>query len=95
MRGLVVDAVEGIRPYLQALYGTGFRIGVGTHYEEVVVGMVGAAGNALLTAIGDAVDLASPIGAANTHMGMSRQTPTAHVAPHISHGQTLPGRLSR
>lgn len=65
----MLEAVEGLRPYLQAQYRTNFRIGIGVHYGEVVVGTVGAAGKAALTAIGDAVNFASRIEAANKPAG--------------------------
>lgn len=93
----MLEAVEGLKPYLQAQYGTDFRIGIGIHCGEVVVGTVGAGGNARLTAIGDSVNLASRIEAANKPMGtvflISADTHD-RVAPHVRVGRTFPATLS-
>jgi adenylate cyclase len=65
----MLEAVERLQPYLRAAYGRGFDIGVGIHYGEAVVGAVGAPGRRRRTAIGDAVNLASRVEAANKGAG--------------------------
>jgi adenylate cyclase len=61
----MLDAMDALKPYLQTAYGRSFDMGIGIHYGEVVVGSVGAVGRERVTAIGDAVNLASRIESAN------------------------------
>jgi adenylate cyclase len=65
----MLEATEHLKPYLQAIYAKSFQIGVGIHYGEVVVGAIGAQSLKRVTAIGDAVNLASRIEAANKQAG--------------------------
>jgi adenylate cyclase len=66
----MVAAMESFNRYLESMYHKQLHIGVGIHYGEVVLGMVGASGsNPQMTAIGDAVNLASRIEAANKKLG--------------------------
>jgi len=92
----MLGAVDRLKPYLQAQYRTDFRIGIGVHYGEVIVGTVGAAGRGHLTAIGDAVNLASRIEAANKPAGtgfLISQDAYAQVAADIQVGKRLPTLL--
>jgi adenylate cyclase len=62
----MLDLVElVIRPYLDAIYGRTFEIGIGIHFGEAVVGSIGARNRKTETAIGDAVNFASRIESAN------------------------------
>jgi len=54
-----------IRPYIQRLFGRSFDIGIGLHYGLVVAGTIGGRDNRKTTVIGDAVNFASRIEAAN------------------------------
>jgi adenylate cyclase len=65
----MLEAVVHLKPYLEAIYGRSFQIGVGIHYGEVVVGAIGAQSLKRVTAIGDAVNLASRIQSANKQAG--------------------------
>ena len=65
----LLQAVEAMQPYFEAQFKTNFRIGIGLHYGEVVLGAVGAGERRRLTAIGDAVNLASRIESANKEAG--------------------------
>lgn len=65
----MLEEVERLRPYLTSSYGRSFHIGIGIHYGDVVVGAVGSAELQKITAIGDAVNLASRIQAANKLAG--------------------------
>ena len=67
----MLAAVEQLNPYLTALYQRDVRIGIGVHVGDVVVGAVGAGDNRKVTAIGDAVNVASRIEAANKAAGTS------------------------
>ncbi len=59
----MLEAVARFKPYLESVYAKSFQIGIGLHYGEAVVGTIGRLKR--LTAIGDAVNLASRIEAAN------------------------------
>ncbi len=65
----MLAAVEAMQPYFEAQFKTNFRIGVGIHFGEVVLGVVGVGERRRLTAIGDAVNLASRIESANKEAG--------------------------
>ena len=65
----MLEAVEHLKPYMEAIYGRSFQIGIGVHYGEVVVGAIGAANMKRVTAIGDAVNLASRIESATKQAG--------------------------
>src|SRR6185295_11780363 len=92
-------AMESLRPYLQTIYSNSFQIGVGIHYGDVVVGAIGAQSLKRVTAIGDAVNLASRIEAANKKAGtrllVSNET-YEEVKDHVRVGNTvcvsLPGK---
>jgi adenylate cyclase len=67
----MLTAVEQLNPYLTALYRRDVRIGIGVHVGDVVVGAVGDGDGRKVTAIGDAVNVASRIEAANKAAGTS------------------------
>ena len=65
----MIEAVQKLGPYLKELYRESFEIRIGLHYGQVVAGTLGAPGNKKMTIIGDAVNLASRIEAANKRLG--------------------------
>lgn len=65
----MLTAVEHLNPYMEAQFGTQLRIGLGVHLGEAVLGAVGAGERRRLTAIGDAVNLASRIEGATKEVG--------------------------
>jgi adenylate cyclase len=95
----MLEAMERFKPYLEAVYSGSFQIGIGINYGEVVIGEIGSENLKRVTAIGDAVNLASRIEAANKRSGtnllISEET-YAEVKDHVSLGQTvrikLPGK---
>jgi adenylate cyclase len=56
---------EDVRPYVKKLFHRSFRIGVGVHFGEAIVGTVGGGLQERVTAIGDAVNIASRVERAN------------------------------
>ena len=68
--GLEMLAVaNSVSDYVSQLYGRAFSIRVGVHHGRVVVGSIGGEGSARTTAIGEAVNLASRLEAANKDLG--------------------------
>ena len=65
----MIQAMERLNPHFETLYRKRLEIGIGIHYGSVVIGEVGAIDNSKLTAIGDAVNLASRIESANKQVG--------------------------
>jgi adenylate cyclase len=95
----MLDAVERLRPYLQSIYTRSFHIGIGVHYGEVVVGAIGHDETKRVTAIGDAVNLASRIESVNKQAGtefLISEATYDHVKELIRVGKTievtLPGK---
>lgn len=64
-----LDAVDRMKPFFASMYGIEFDIRIGLHYGESVIGSLGSIGHERLTAIGDAVNVASRIEAANKEAG--------------------------
>ena len=58
-------AVDRLNEYIEPMYGRAFRIRVGVHYGEVVVGTIGIGEIRKLAAFGDAVNFASRVETAN------------------------------
>ncbi|HEX8068712.1 MAG TPA: adenylate/guanylate cyclase domain-containing protein [Pyrinomonadaceae bacterium] len=96
----MLAAVERMKPYLEAAYDRTFNIGVGIHYGEAVVGGIGPGETHRVTAIGDAVNFASRIEAANKALGtkllLSEETYRV-VAPRVQLGRqcanvVIPGK---
>ncbi len=65
----MLEELEKLNPYFENLYHHRLRIGIGIHYGLVVVGNLGATKSQTVTAIGDAVNLASRIESANKQVG--------------------------
>jgi adenylate cyclase len=65
----MIDEMEHLKPYLTAIYGRAFEVGIGIHCGEVVVGSIGSGNTSRITAIGDVVNLASRIESANKQAG--------------------------
>lgn len=63
------EAARDTASYVRDVYGRAFAVRVGVHAGMAVVGDVGALGQRRETAIGDTVNLASRIEAANKHAG--------------------------
>jgi len=95
----LIDAVQELKPYLEELYNKSFKIRVGLHYGQVVAGKLGSPGNKRMTVIGDTVNLASRIEAANKQAGtqfLISEDTYALVKAQVKVGQrvclTLPGK---
>jgi len=62
-------AVDRMKPFFASMYGIDFDIRIGLHLGDAVIGSVGSPGNERLTAIGDVVNVASRVEAANKEAG--------------------------
>ena len=65
----MLAAVEQLNPYLEHMYGRRFRVRIGIHYGDVVVGHIGGPAMRKLATIGDTVNVAARIEAANKAFG--------------------------
>jgi nitrite reductase/ring-hydroxylating ferredoxin subunit len=70
--------VDRLKPFFASMYGVDFDIRIGLHYGEAVIGTLGFAGHEHLTAIGDVVNVASRIEAANKEAGTRLLISEAH-----------------
>jgi class 3 adenylate cyclase/nitrite reductase/ring-hydroxylating ferredoxin subunit len=67
LQSLVV--VDRLKPFFDGLYAVKFDARIGLHYGEAVIGSLGSPGHERLTAVGDVVNVASRIEAANKDAG--------------------------
>ncbi len=65
----VLEVATDIAQYVETIYGHGFAVRVGIDYGEVVFGLMGAESSARETVIGDTVNVASRLEAANKDTG--------------------------
>jgi adenylate cyclase len=65
----MIEAVEKLKPYFESVHGKSFDVGIGLNYGEVIVGTVGWGADKRRTIVGDAVNFASRIEAANKNAG--------------------------
>lgn len=61
----MLEAMERLNPFLESLYHRRLRIGIGVNFGNTVIGTIGDPKDPTWTAIGDAVNFASRIEAAN------------------------------
>jgi adenylate cyclase len=65
----MLQAVESMKPYFEAIHGRSFDVGIGLHYGAVVVGTIGWGNYKRRTIVGDAVNFASRVESANKNVG--------------------------
>ncbi len=65
----VLSAASAVSDYVDQLYGRSFAVRVGIHYGRVVVGTIGGETYQRDTAVGEAVNVASRLEAANAALG--------------------------
>jgi len=61
--------VDRMKPFFRTMYGIDFDVRIGVHWGEAIIGSVGSPGHERLTALGDVVNLASRVEAANKEAG--------------------------
>ena len=64
-----LDAVDRMKPFFSSMYDVDFDIRIGLHRGEAVICSLGSIGHERLTAIGDVVNVASRVEAANKDAG--------------------------
>jgi len=65
----ILEAVDRMKPFFASMYDAEFDVRIGLHYGEAVIGSLGSVGHERLTAIGETVNVASRIEAANKDAG--------------------------
>jgi adenylate cyclase len=98
----MLEAVQKLKPYFEEIYHKSFQIRIGLHFGQVVAGKLGSPGNRKMTVIGDTVNLASRIEAANKQAGtqfLISDATYALVKTEIKVGRrvrlTLPGKSGK
>lgn len=66
----MLDELENFNAYLKRNFGCEFKIGIGIHFGEAVIGELGHPRRRQVTAIGDAVNMASRIESATKDCGV-------------------------
>ena len=67
----VLEIADDLTEYIELIYQHSFNVRVGIHFGQVVFGLMGAEGRARRTVIGDTVNVASRLEAANKETGTS------------------------
>jgi adenylate cyclase len=67
----MMDRLEALQPALRSQYGVEFKIGIGLHCGNAIVGNLGSTQRFDYTAVGDAVNLASRVEGASKYYGVS------------------------
>jgi len=67
----MLEAMDRLNFYIETLYEKRLQISIGIHYGEVIIGALGFFTEKRETVVGDAVNLASRIEAANKELGTS------------------------
>jgi class 3 adenylate cyclase/nitrite reductase/ring-hydroxylating ferredoxin subunit len=62
-------AVDRMKPFFRSLYEVDFDVRIGLHYGESVIGTIGSVGHERMTVIGEVVNVASRVEAANKDAG--------------------------
>lgn len=98
----LLDAVKQLEPYLEELYHKSFQVRIGLHFGQVVAGKLGSPGNKKMTVIGDTVNFASRVEAANKQAGtqfLISEDTYALVKAHVRVGRRLrlplPGKTGK
>ena len=65
----MLEHLAGLGDYVRRLYGKSLDIGIGIHWGDAVVGAVGTPSSRRMTVIGDSVNFASRVEAANRGAG--------------------------
>ena len=68
---LVLEVADDMHEYVHLIYGQAFRVRVGIGLGEVIFGLMGSESSARETVIGDVVNVASRLEAANKEAGTS------------------------
>jgi adenylate cyclase len=87
---------EDVQPYVKRLFQCSFRIGIGVHFGDAVVGTVGGGPQERVTALGDAVNIANRVERANKRAGTEFlvSEPVLHaVQGRVRVGKTISVRL--
>ena len=61
----ILHVVDHLKPYMEAMYNKSFDVGIGMHYGPAVIGTVGSAKREKLAGVGETINIASRIEAAN------------------------------
>ena len=92
----MLSELEGFNVYMKRNFGCEFKIGIGIHFGELIIGEMGHPSRKQITVIGDTVNMASRIESATKEMGaplLISDSVRTHLRNRVDIGRTFDALL--